>query len=316
MSTVVGLDIGKRTIDVCMRCQDKNHFSKVDNTLQGHQSLLNILACLQIEMVVCEPTGGYEIKVCRELVKAGYKVHRVNTYAFSQFAKSISLSKTDREDSAKLAFYGALMKPTATYVDKQIQEKLKSYQSYRESLVARVSDLKRSLDKVSYDLVKAGLERQIHLLTQEIKLIEQACQSLIEEASDFKSKLYILTSIPGIGVCLALKLLAYLPELGCQRWSLNQLSSLVGVAPYARESGQKYGKRFTRSGRRIPRDALYMAVLTGRKKIASIDALYERIAAQGKAKKVAMVAAMRKLLALAHSLLKRMQTFQETPLKR
>ena len=84
-------------------------------------------------------------------------------------------------------------------------------------------------------------------------------------SKELEDKINILTTIPGIGPCLATKLVSALPELGDSSYSSNQLSALVGIAPYPVDSGKRQGKRFIIGGRKIPRDALYMAVLAGKK---------------------------------------------------
>ncbi|PYS94504.1 MAG: hypothetical protein DMF64_00580 [Acidobacteria bacterium] len=66
----------------------------------------------------------------------------------------------------------------------------------------------------------------------------------------------LVQSVPGVGPVMSLTLLASLPELG----SLNrkQIAALVGVAPYARDSGRRRGRRHTAGGRRVVRTVLYM----------------------------------------------------------
>ncbi len=78
---------------------------------------------------------------------------------------------------------------------------------------------------------------------------------------------------------------------------------MVGIAPYARDSGSKQSRRFIRGGRKIPRDALYMAVLTGKNGFQYLKALYDRLINNFKPKKVATVACMRKLLEVCHKLI-------------
>lgn len=309
----IGLDIGKFMIDVCVLQENSHKFYRFKNTEVGHKEIVNLLKESKADLVICEPTGGYERSICSLLSKEGYKVHRVNAYSFNQFSRSITLSKTDRQDAAKLAYYGELLKPGENFKTQEIEDKLKAYQSHREDCVLAMSKLKQRLDHALDEVIKESMERQIGFLKEEIARFDKLCQELIDKTPVLQDRINILISIPGIGLCLARKIISYLPELGDKNYSSNQLAALAGIAPYARDSGMKKGKRFIRGGRKIPRDALYMAVLAGRKKIAYLNALYERITAQGKAKKLAIVAAMRKLLIMAHSLLKRMETFQVKP---
>ncbi|WP_284346809.1 transposase [Rickettsia endosymbiont of Oedothorax gibbosus] len=119
----------------------------------------------------------------------------------------------------------------------------------------------------------------------------------------------MLETVPGIGKCLATKLISFVPELGDKNYSSNELSAIVGIAPYARDSGNKQGRRFIRGGRKIPRDALYMAVLTGKNGFQYLKTLYNRLVNNFKPKKVAIVACMRKLLEVCHKLIQQKRCF-------
>ena len=96
--------------------------------------------------------------------------------------------------------------------------------------------------------------------------------------------------------------LAELPELGTL--SPKQLAALVGVAPHNRDSGTLRGTRTIWGGRAVVRTALYMAALVAKKWNPVIKAFYERLVAAGKAKKVALVACMHKLLTIMNAMLK------------
>jgi transposase len=108
-----------------------------------------------------------------------------------------------------------------------------------------------------------------------------------------------------VGPVLAMTLLAELPQLG--QVSNRRLALLVGVAPRNRDSGSWRGKRTIWGGRGHVRAVLYMATLATRHNPA-IKAYYERLCAAGKAKKVALVASMHKLLTILNTILK-----QRTP---
>jgi len=104
----------------------------------------------------------------------------------------------------------------------------------------------------------------------------------------------LLQSVAGIGRVAAATLIAELPELG--RLNRRQICALVGVAPYAKDSGASRGRRRIAGGRFEVRRALYMATLTATRHNADIRAFYERLVAAGKLKKVALIASMRKLI--------------------
>ena len=105
----------------------------------------------------------------------------------------------------------------------------------------------------------------------------------------------------GVGPVLAATLLAYLPEIGAIE--SPQLSALVGVAPYARDSGRTQRARQVRGGRATVRHVLSMAALAATCHNPVLRAFYQRLVAAGKPKMVALVAVMRKMLHVLNRLL-------------
>ncbi|MGH8526053.1 MAG: transposase, partial [Gammaproteobacteria bacterium] len=115
----------------------------------------------------------------------------------------------------------------------------------------------------------------------------------------------LLQSAPGVGRVLSFTLLADLPELG--RLSRREIAKLVGIAPLSRDSGTLRGRRFVQGGRATVRAVLYMATLAATKHNSIIRAFYRRLLAVGKAKKLALVACMRKLLTILNTMVRTQQ---------
>src|SRR5947208_2992751 len=112
----------------------------------------------------------------------------------------------------------------------------------------------------------------------------------------------ILTSIPGIGTLTAVTLLANFAELGsCTR---KQAAMIAGLAPIACDSGQTNGGRHIKGGRAEVRTGVYMAALSAANSNADLKRFYDRLLANGKLPKVALTAVMRKLIALANTLIR------------
>lgn len=156
------------------------------------------------------------------------------------------------------------------------------------------------------------IEEHLRWLEDEVKAIERELQGLVESDPDMQARAVILRSVPGIGPVLSFILLSGLPELG--RLNRKEIAALVGVAPFNWDSGKLRGKRAVWGGRAHIRSALYMAALVASRCNPVIRALYERLCGAGKPKKVALVAAMRKLLITLNSML-RTQTkwLEDTP---
>jgi transposase len=311
MSIYIGLDISKSALDVCvLKSKEDYKTYKFSNDAKGHQLLLEVLSGLEVKLVVCEPTGGYEKSICQFLHQQGYPIHRVHTLAFHGFAQSLGLGKNDRLDAFKLAYYGLGMAPVPNFVQEDHQETLKDLVARREYLVGQLGNEKRNLSHKT-GLIKDSIMDHIAYLEREIAKLNGQIGDHVQGNQEYAKKVEIACSVPGIGKVLAYKLLAFLPELGSQKLTLNELSAIVGIAPYCRDSGKKTGKRFIRGGRKTPRDALYVAVLTGGHKIPLVKALKERLIDKGKPKKVAIVACMRKVLAILHAAFKRNSEFLE-----
>ena len=124
----------------------------------------------------------------------------------------------------------------------------------------------------------------------------------VEQQAEWTEKQSILKSAPGVGDALIYTLLADLPELG----TLNnrEISSLVGVAPINRDSGRLRGKRRIQGGRAPIRTVLYMATLSATQCNPVIKAFYKKLVAQGKHKKVALTACMRKFITILNAMVK------------
>lgn len=111
-----------------------------------------------------------------------------------------------------------------------------------------------------------------------------------------------MESMPAVGVRLSTTLLSDLQELG----SLNQkqIAALVGVAPMNRDSGRMRGKRRIRGGRAQVRTVLFMATLCAIQHNPVIKTFYLRLVKNGKHKKVAVVACMRKMIVLLNAMVR------------
>ncbi len=118
----------------------------------------------------------------------------------------------------------------------------------------------------------------------------------------WRAKENLLKSVPGIGPTTARTLLAQLPELGAL--DRRRIAALVGVAPINRDSGCFRGRRMIAGGRVAVRNVLYMAALVASRHNGTIKAIYQRLVTAGRPQKLALVAAMRKLLTILNAMLR------------
>ncbi|MEQ1544206.1 transposase [Methyloglobulus sp.] len=130
--------------------------------------------------------------------------------------------------------------------------------------------------------------------------------ALIAADDALKEKVARLKTVKGIGPVAALTLVTDLPELGAL--THKEISALVGVAPFGRDSGTLKGKRTIWGGRASVRTVLYMAAVSAITHNPPIKAFYGRLLQKGKAK-TALVACMRKLLIVANAMIKSNSTW-------
>ena len=135
----------------------------------------------------------------------------------------------------------------------------------------------------------------------------------IRNSPSWREKDDLLKSVPGVGKVVSTTLMNELPELG--QLNRRKIAALVGVAPLNRDSGTLRGKRTVWGGRAKLRAVLYMAALVGVRHNPVIASFYERLLKVGKAKKVALVACMRKLLTILNAMLRSNTVWQETAME-
>ncbi len=149
---------------------------------------------------------------------------------------------------------------------------------------------------------KRDLQVHIRMLEKRVVRIDKLVDSAIATNPEMQAKRELLEAVPCIGPAIARTLLVDLPELGTL--SKRQIASLVGLAPFARDSGKKRGVRRVRGGRAAPRTALYLGAMTGARFNPVLKEQYQRLRAAGKPPKLAFVALARKLLTILNAILR------------
>ena len=154
----------------------------------------------------------------------------------------------------------------------------------------------------SAKVVFKSIQHSVDHLTKDIRRIDAEISKLVKSDDEWNGKADILKSAPGVGEVTSTTLIAELPELG--KLNRQQISSLVGVVPYNRDSGTMRGRRTIFGGRRSVRSALYMAAMSARRSNPVIAAFADRLKTKGKSPKVILVACMRKLLVILNTMIK------------
>ena len=295
-----GIDVSKNTLDVAaFQSNKKWQFSNDDS---GIRKLVATLIKLTPELVVTESTGGYEAAAAYSLQKAGIQCAVVNPREVRDFAKATKkLAKTDTIDARVLAHFAEAIKPEPRPLSDEQAQEMDAILTRRRQVIEMLTAEKNRLH-LARKPVQESIQTHIAFLEKELQQIDSDLQGRIEESPIQREKNNLLQSVPGVGPNLSSTLIIELPELG----SLNrrQIAALVGVAPLNHDSGTRRGKRGTWGGRPQVRSALYMSALVASRRNPLISRFYKRLCEIGKAKKVALVACMRKLLIILNSMLK------------
>jgi transposase len=296
-----GIDVCKAWLDV--QILPAEIVERFPNNKKGFKALLALLKSFKIRLVVMEATGKYHRSVHQVLHDAGYAVTVINPLRARLLAEGLGMfAKTDKVDARVLAMMASITVLTTTPPLQDNLADLREIVRARTAATAAKTALTNQLAGSATDVVRKQIKRQIKAITEAIKALETAAVSFAKADPAFARRFQVLISIPGIGAVTAVGLLANMPELG--GLDEKQAGMLAGLAPIANESGQKAGPRRIRGGRPQVRTGTYMAALSAVKHNPWLRAFYERKVAQGKAKKVALTAAMRKLIVLANTLLK------------
>jgi transposase len=310
-SVFIGIDVSKDTLEVSSSAQASSW--QASNDTAGIEALSMQLLAMAPALVVLEATGGYEFEAACALQAVGLDVAVVNPRQARDFARAMgALAKTDSLDARMLAAFARVLHQHAErsrFVKPLADEALQRLQALvlrRRQLVGMLTSERQRL-RMSHSSARASIERTIEFLKAQIHDMEIEAGEHVR--AHHGALAAALSSVKGVGAAAVSTLLAELPELGqlCRR----RIAALVGVAPLNRDSGQMRGQRSIWGGRADVRKTLYMATLVAVRHSPVFKAFYERLVAAGKLKKVALVAAMRKLLTTLNAIAKSGKHWEE-----
>jgi transposase len=267
-----------------------------------HQ-LVERLRPLPPRLIVVEGTGGLEQRLVVELQDAGLAVAVVNPRQVRDYARGIGyLAKTDRIDAQVLARFAQEVLPHAQEKKPETLRELEQLIARRRQLLDIRTAENQRRDRTTSGPARKSIDKVLRCLAKELKDIEAAIMRILKSDDTYRHKCEIVQSTPGVGQITSATLIAELPELG--ELNRQEISALVGLAPYNHDSGQQQGRRSITGGRASVRHVLYMAALAARRCNPVIRRFAERLQKTGKAFKVVMTACMRKLLTILNTMLK------------
>jgi transposase len=325
---IVGVDVSQAQLDVAVYTPqgDIEYLGTFPNDPSGWEDLAQAVRRQQRRWqadqvhLVMEPTGGYEQPLARFALKQEWLVSLPNPRQVRDWARGVGWrAKTDRTDAQMLAAYGAATAPPCwrplpeevaeleELLDRrdELTEMLQQERNRRHALQAQGSDR---------GPVAASLEGHIAYLEQALTEVEEQIRHHLNQHPHLKRKVSRLRQIPGIGPRNVLYILVL-----CYRWGMltgyqgnaKGLTAYVGLDPVPYESGRSVRRpaRISREGNRRIRRYLFMGALGGVRGQNPLRTFYLRLVGRGRPKKVALVAAARKILVWAWAIFRDQTTF-------
>lgn len=300
-SHFVGIDVSKAHLDVHVHPTGDSF--RVSHDDAGFLTLIERLRSVAPAVVVLEATGGYEIPVAATLASADLPVAVVNPRQIRDFARATGqLAKTDTLDARVIALFAEAVRPAARPVPDEQARALGELIARRRQLVDMLGAEQNRRRLLRDPGLQRHLQAHIAWLEEALRRLDHDLTTLIRSTPVWRATDDLLRSVPGIGPVTACTLIADLPELG--HLDRRRIAALAGLAPFARDSGAFRGRRMIAGGRPHIRRVLYMATLTAIKHNPAIRVFYLRLVAAGRPSKVALTAAMRKLLTVLNAMLR------------
>jgi transposase len=299
----VGIDVAKAWLDVALWPTGARF--RVANDEAGRAELIERLKALgpALGRIGIEASGGIERCTVRALQAVGLPVSLLNPHRVRAFAEALGqLAKTDRIDAALIAQFVALLPAREAPPRDERRERMAELVHARAQCLEEITRIQNQATRAEEPLLERLRQRRLIQLKADVVLIDKRLGELAAEDPAVAERARQLRTAPGVGPVLAHTLVALLPELG--RLSGRQIAALVGVAPFAKDSGTGAGQRVIWGGRAAVRNVLYMAALSAVRFNPAIRPAYERLIGKGKAKKVALVACMRRLLVMLNAMVR------------
>jgi len=303
----VGIDVAKDHLDVHVRPIDESF--RVPHDEAGVVTLLARLRTIAPTIVALEASGGYEVPLTAALASAGLPVAVVNPRQIRDYARAVGqLAKTDRLDAQIIARFAEAVRPEPRPVPDAQAQALGELIARRRQLVDMLTAEQNRRRLLRDRRLQHHVDAHIKWLEEALRRLDHDLTTLVRSTPAWREADDLLRSAKGIGPVTSCTLIADLPELG--RLDRRRIAALVGVAPFARDSGVFRGRRMIAGGRPHIRRVLYMATLAAIKHNPVIRTFHHRLVAAGRPSKVAITAAMRKLLTILNAMLRDRRPWQ------
>lgn len=309
-----GIDVSFTKLDVVYQNNlGELHHIEVGNNNQGFAKIMEHTGTHY--HFVMEATGVYYIRLAFYLHQQSCSLSVVNAIAVKRYIQMhLERNKTDKKDARWICRYAIEQRPpywqmpdSAYFESKQLYNTIREYTEQIKRINNQLHSQKL-LPVPSKDTIKS-LEKLIVFMKKEIKQLEEKLQLLLLQWQP--EQLKSVSSVKGIGKRAAAMLIVFTQGFKHTQ-NHRQLISFAGLAPTQYSSGSSiHGKpRIYKRGGKNLRDVLYMCSMNAMKTNTACKALYERLRANGKTGKQALVAVMNKLLKQVFAVVKNNSLYQ------
>lgn len=303
----VGIDVSKDRLDVHVRPSAEAFAVARDG--KGLEDLTTRLQASSPTLVAIEATGGFEIIAAAAIAGAGLPLAVVNPAQVRHFAQAVGKrAKTDPLDAEMIARFAEAVRPEPRPIADDAARLFAELVARRRQIIEMLVAERQRERRATSNGIRKSLVRHIAMLEKELPEIDGDIGTLVRGSPVWRKNEDLLVTVPGVKNIIARTLLADIPELG--RLGRREIASLVGVAPYTRQSGRWKGKSMIGGGRATARTAIFMAALTASRYNPVLKAFYQRLLAAGKPKMVALIAVARKLLTILNAMLRDKKPWQ------
>jgi len=306
-ATVIGIDVAKDRLDVCVRPSGESFV--VARNSAGIADLAERLKKLLPRIVAIEATGGFETVVAAGLAAAGVPLVIVNPAQVRAFAQALGKrAKTDPIDAAVIAHFVEATKAQPRPLPDETTRLLADLVTRRRQIVDMMAAEGQRDRRLTNKRLKKSIVRLRKALEKELAEIDSELDDTVRGSPVWAAKEDLLSSVPGVGPVIARTLIAELPELGSL--DRRKIAALVGLAPWTRQSGQWRGRSFIGGGRKSVRSALFMAAMVAARHNPVLKAFHDKLVVTGKPKLLALIAVARKLLIILNAIVRDKQPWQ------
>lgn len=294
----IGVDVAKDWLDIHDPVGGPR---RIENTPRSVRAFAQRSA-RQGAWIIFEASGGYD-RLLREALEAfDVRFSRVNPRQARDFARAMGvIGKTDRVDARLLSEFGVRLRPARTLPLAAARRALQAQATRRRQLVEMRKQEATRLQQTADAEARADIRSLVAVLDRRIAKLETRMTEIIAQDLELTEADRRLQTVPGIGPVVAATLIAELPELG--QLDRRRIAALAGLAPIARDSGKRIGRRTIGGGRPVVRTMLYIAALHASRRSVVFKAFRNRLEVAGKPVKAAITATARKLLSVLNAML-------------